>query len=243
MDYIDDKASTLLKNSTQINSAVEDLAKSASSMAKNVQDINMAVTSMGDCTDDITEIVDSLNESSEQMAEIASSAMKDMDDVMQGSERSVSGINDISEQVTSCNDSINRIGEAVNAIENIASQTKLLSLNASIEAARAGEAGKGFAVVAQSIGGLASESGTSAIEIRRLAEDITNQSSMSVDKSAEIKDIIINEQDSVKSTRESFERVSESIRDNIEKISSVSEKAAFLRQNKDGIVGGCCRKI
>ena len=67
-------------------------------------------------------------------------------------------------------DTSKEIQNIIGAIEDFASQTNLLSLNASIEAARAGEAGKGFAVVADQIGKLASDSAQSAIDTKKLIE-------------------------------------------------------------------------
>lgn len=68
--------------------------------------------------------------------------------------------------------SLTRVNEMAKQILDIASQTNLLSLNASIEAARAGEQGKGFAVVAQEIGNLASNSSATAKQISDICGEI-----------------------------------------------------------------------
>ena len=68
------------------------------------------------------------------------------------------------------NDASTRIGDIISEIESIASQTNLLSLNASIEAARAGESGRGFAVVAAQIRELADQSAKAAVDTRKLIE-------------------------------------------------------------------------
>ena len=67
-------------------------------------------------------------------------------------------------------DTSKKIENIISDIESIASQTNLLSLNASIEAARAGDAGRGFAVVADQIRTLAEQSAKSAVDSRNLIE-------------------------------------------------------------------------
>lgn len=68
--------------------------------------------------------------------------------------------------------SLTRINDMANRIMEIASQTNLLSLNASVEAARAGEQGKGFVVVAQEIGKLASYTSTTAMQISEICGEV-----------------------------------------------------------------------
>jgi methyl-accepting chemotaxis protein len=90
------------------------------------------------------------------MEEVAAKSNDEMDNLKLAMRR----INETSQQIETI----------ISGIEDIASQTNLLSLNASIEAARAGEAGRGFAVVANEIRNLAEGSARSAVNTRELIE-------------------------------------------------------------------------
>ena len=102
-------------------------------------------------------------------------------------------VTEVTEQIKTSiletSESADDIRQAADVITDIASQTNLLSLNASIEAARAGEAGRGFAVVASEISQLAEQSNQAAVEIRGIINELIDNSNRSVEDIQSAKDI------------------------------------------------------
>lgn len=151
------------ESSTQVTAGSENLAQSAQDLAQGATEQAGAVeelqATIDTITDQIAKTVDNLEETSrkaERCAEEADTSKVDMHEL-------VEAMNRISE-------TSKKIENIIADIEDIASQTNLLSLNAAIEAARAGEAGKGFAVVAEQIRTLADQSAKSAVDTRELIE-------------------------------------------------------------------------
>ena len=109
-------------------------------------------------------------------------------------------------------DRINVIDTIVAAIDEIAGQTTLLSLNASIEAARAGEAGRGFSVVANEIRKLADQSMVSAGEIRTIIQEVTAQTQQAGDSVGVAYESVENQKKAVEQMTKSFYQMDEQTR-------------------------------
>lgn len=119
----------------------------------------------------------------------------------------------VEESIGDLKQKLELINKFVSTITDISEQTNLLSLNASIEAARAGETGRGFAVVAEEIRKLADSSAEAAGEIRRNVEDITAQTSASVDQAKQAGNMVTLQTDAVKEVVEVFQYMNQSMQE------------------------------
>ena len=221
---------------SHISSAVEELAQGAQSMAESVQDVNMKVADMEDHVADIEGNVRKLSDSSDEMRQINYNATDSMNQVLTSFKDTIDAVNSITEQILRTNDSIEKVNEAVELIISIASQTKLLSLNASIEAARAGESGKGFAVVAKSIGELSLKSNEGATSIQQIAKEVLANSEESVKLAKAIKKVIEESQSDIEKTSSEFAALNEAIEENVRAIGEVRENTKKLAEIKEAIV-------
>lgn len=154
---------TLKEVSVQIDSGSEQLAFAAEDLAEGSTDQAGQVSELVKVFESMTQSMEKNMEKAQESVDIASQAGVTLsmgNEKMQKLKTAIGEISKCSEQ----------IGTIIGTIEDIASQTNLLSLNAAIEAARAGEAGKGFAVVAEQVKSLAEESAKAAGKTTKLIE-------------------------------------------------------------------------
>ena len=135
---------------------------------------------MGTLLDSSVRAVESLTAVSNEVKNAAYSAGDKLSEVSEANRKVTEATEQIKTSILETSESAEDIRQAADVISDIASQTNLLSLNASIEAARAGEAGRGFAVVASEISQLAEQSNQAAVEIQGIINQLIDNSDKAV---------------------------------------------------------------
>ncbi|MBQ0041752.1 MAG: methyl-accepting chemotaxis protein [Lachnospiraceae bacterium] len=225
---VDEKTTNNVESVAQINNAINEVASTSQTVAENAQIMAEKASELGAEVENLNDNVVKLHTASISIKDANVEATDCMKSVNAGAKESVVAVKDISDKIGETNSAITDISKAVLAIESIASQTNLLSLNASIEAARAGEAGAGFAVVAAEIRSLADSSAASAKEIKTIISNVVKLSNKSVEISNRVYEIINKEQADIEVAQEKFNILSDSVAESIVVIDHLKQMAGEL---------------
>ena len=213
---ISNLAEQVSSNSSEVENASKSLADGATEQAGVIEELNATIDTVVDLAADTAKETQSASARVKASANKANEEKEKMNELLTEMEH----ITEISKE----------IGNIITDIEDIASQTNLLSLNASIEAARAGEAGKGFAVVADQIGKLAADSAKSAVNTR----DLIDKTLVEIEKGNTITRTTADAFNQIITDMESFAELAENT---MEKANSQAESLEQIGQGIEQLSG------
>ena len=215
------------ESSNQVSAGADQLAQSAQGLAEGATDQAAAVQQL---TSSIAEVATHIEENTKSTDSVHDQAKRVAIKADSGSAK----MKELVEAMQHISETTNDIQVVIGKIESIASQTNLLSLNASIEAARAGEAGKGFAVVAEQIKNLAEESASSAEETRVMLTNSLNQvgvGSSVADETSQFMSEMIEQLDAVVMEVAKIRQISDQQAESVKQISAAVEQVNGVVQS------------
>ena len=238
-DSIDDVRAKTVDNTdkvNQINTAISEISQTSQNVAQNAQDITEQTITLSDKIDILFKNVAELDKSAGLIKTNNENAAAQMSIVMAAAQSSVDAVDGIAEKIQETNLAVDEISKCVSVIEEISSQTNLLSLNASIEAARAGEAGKGFAVVAEEIRHLSDSTAESAQEIKQIIEKVVKLSEVTVDYANKVVRTTEEEQQNISDTQQQFAILSDAVTNSLDNIYDIKNVTDILENIKSHLV-------
>ncbi len=220
----------------EMSNAVSDIAQGATGQAGTVETASQHVGVLSGAIQNVADNAEGLATEAKNMNEASQSSAEALRQLAGNMTRMESSVTDITETMKATNAAVQNVNEKVDGITSIASQTNLLALNASIEAARAGEAGKGFAVVAEEIGQLATQSATTAAEIREEMETLLRQAQAAIEKTNEVSEIRLNVNTVLEDTVEKINELIKNVAETVDGVETISRLTVDCDASKGQIV-------
>ncbi len=235
-EELSDMANQISQTAEDVSNAVQEIASGATQQADEIQNASQNVGMIGDAVSDVQTSTGNLSSLAGKMKEASEVSSQSLASLQDSSSEMTAKIDEISRTIAATQEAVTNINDKVEGIASIATQTNLLSLNASIEAARAGEAGKGFAVVAEEIGKLADDSKTMADDIRKEMDVLLEQSKAAVQAAEDVRQGNMDQQMALGETLNAVNGMLGDIGSTVGGVQLISQGADTCESSKNAVV-------
>ncbi len=204
---ISQSVETLTESSEETKSAMEEVSSGTTETANSVQEQLEMTEAIQDSVNEVKNASTTISQRMQEASDAIDEGRDNINLLLQKVAASETAGNKVVSELEELNTHTAQMHEIVEMITSIASQTTLLSLNASIEAARAGEAGRGFAVVADEISKLADQTSQSTSDITKLIDNLSAKLKEVVQSINQLMDSNREQNDCANSAASNFEQI------------------------------------
>lgn len=231
-----EQSDDILKTMKELEQSAQEMSGSCSNQAEDAGIASGGVTSMGEMIGNNHTEIKKMCQISNSIDKVSKDTMTELGELKNEMKTVRKSIDYLKQQTDTTKNSVDRIGSATEMIAAIASQTSLLSLNASIESARAGEQGRGFAVVASEIQKLSQQANEAVKDIKDMVDNLTVNSDCTIQQMKEVQIVIQEQEKGIQKTEQVFADVRNKIVESENHINVVIEKTVKLEEVRTDMV-------
>ena len=233
---LDDIAREMLSATKEVYSATQVMVDGSTMQAQDLMDIHKQFTGFSSMLNNMIDALNQITDSNKDIHRITTHGEEGINTLLESSKKVSTTFIGFKAEFKKFTSLITQVNDIVSVITGLASQTKLLSLNASIEAARAGEHGKGFGVVADEVNKLSEESRISAEKITKLINTITDITNDILSVTEEMDNELNTQQKNTDTITASLKDIIENVYKSSEKIDTLSDSTNGILKEKDSLV-------
>ncbi len=206
---------------SETRNAMQEVSEGTSDTAESIQNQLSKTEEIQNNIEQMAKVVESIADSMTQAKENVGSGRENIDMLLKQMTASEAVGKEAVDDMKVLEEYTQNMQSIIDLITSVASQTSLLSLNASIEAARAGEAGRGFAVVATEISNLANQTQDATVKITEMIQNVSSKLQIAVNAVGQLMDSSRKQSESAVQASDSFGMIAEST-------NRVDEQSAYL---------------
>lgn len=230
---LSDTSSNILDSTKNISLAIDEIGKGVTQQAADTEQTSNMMTDLSDQINRVYQNTYEIEQIAKETTNIIDKGIIIVDELNKKSGATTDITHVVINEIEELELQSNNIQNIINAINDIAAQTNLLSLNASIEAARAGEAGKGFAVVAEEIRKLADQSAQASNQIKDIVNEIQDKTRTTASSAKQAKNIVESQMEALGTAISTFENINHHVEKLVTNLNDIADGVKSIESAKD----------